>query len=242
MDGAAVVALLVVLAQDLPVRLDDVVVATGRAQASRRIRGHAVLEPGQVVGQRAGGARGVDEDQPVPFTGGKFDEAVIAGRETIESGETGGPSEAPVEVIRPRVVGADDDGGTPGPVRWEQFVAAVPAGVGEAVHHAVVTTDQEHPGPSRRAGPLVTGLGHVLAAAHAHPPAAQEVALLPGEDVVVDVRLAGEHPALTERSERGLERLQIDRGHVVAREGLTVRSRYRVHRPPSPHCRAGADG
>ena len=94
----------------------------------------------------------------------------------------------------------------------QQFVAPVPAGVRERVQHAVLAAgEQDAPGAGRfRAH--VTGAGHLAAAAHAHPAAAEEVPLLPGEDRWIDVGGAGQHPALPERAQGLRQGGGVERG------------------------------
>jgi hypothetical protein len=54
------------------------------------------------------------------------------------------------------------------------------------------------------------------------------VPLLPGEDVVVDIRLPRQHPALAERAEGGVQGPGVNRGRIdigVRRRSSKVRRR-----------------
>ena len=114
--------------------------------------------------------------------------------------------------VGPRVIGADHPTVTGRGATGKQLVSPVAAHIGEGPEHAVLPAGQEHPGAPEGLGPLVTGLGHVLAEAHAHPPAVEEVPPLPVEDRGVDVGGAGKHAAVPEGQKRPLELGPVERG------------------------------
>jgi hypothetical protein len=187
-----VVALLVVLDEDLPVGGHDVVVVGADAQSLGLVDGDEGLEPGEVVVERRGAPRDVDEDEPVPFLGGQLDQPVLRGVEIRPPLEAWRAAQGAVEVVRPRMVRAHHDVEVARLAAGEKFVSAVPARVGEAVQAPVLGAHQEHPGGADRLGALIGDLGDILTARHAHPPAAEEVVLLPLEHRLVDVRRSGE--------------------------------------------------
>ena len=93
-------------------------------------------------------------------------------------------------------------------------MAAVAAGVRERPQRAVFAPDQQNAPRAVGFGPLVTRLGQLLAARHAHPAAAEEVPLLPLEHRGVHVRRARQHQALPEGPERILQPRPVDRSQV----------------------------
>ena len=101
MDHGAVVTLLVVLAQDLPVRLHHVVVTTGGPQAFGFVGTDEGLEPENVIGEGTGGPGGVDEEQPVPLLGGQRHQSVVGGIEPVQGFEPGRAAQRAVEMVRP---------------------------------------------------------------------------------------------------------------------------------------------
>jgi hypothetical protein len=152
-----------------------------------------------------GTARGVDEDEAVPLLGGKLDEPVLLGLEGVPLVEARRFAQRTVEAIRPRMVGAHDDVQVAGLTAGQQLVAAVPACVGEAAQPTVLGACEERARFPDRLGALVTDVGHVLTARHAHPPAPEEMALFPVEHGLVDVGRARQEPTVAERSKGGLE-------------------------------------
>ncbi len=135
-DQRAVVALVVVLEQHLPVRRHLVVVPGAQVQPLGRVRADDVVEGAEVRLERHRGAgghvtEGVHEQPAAPPPQRQLHQPV---RGRVERGvlpEAGGGAQRPVERVGPRVVRADQR-----PVRAagavrEQLVAAVPAGVRE---------------------------------------------------------------------------------------------------------------
>src|SRR6266704_780768 len=122
------------------------------------------------------------------------------------------------------MVRADDHALAGGRAARQQLMAAVPAGVREGVQHAVVVPGQQHAADSRRLGPLVAGVGYLVAAADAQPAAAEEMPLFPLEHRGIGIGGAGEHPALAELAERlgkGGRVQGSGRRTVLAHTGLT---------------------
>ena len=90
-------------------------------------------------------------------------------------------------------------------------MTAMAAAVRERPQLAVLAADQQHAALAGGLGALVARLGQLVAARHAHPPAAQEVPLLPVEHRGVDVRRPRQHPAFPERPQGQLELTAIKR-------------------------------
>ena len=199
-DRRAVVALVVVLRQHLPVGVDHVLVAGQRDQRLDAVGGDDLVQSAQLVRQRARVTGGVDEDVAVPLLRRDGHQRELGGVEPGHVTEVRGGDQPPVQGVGPGVVRADD-GAVAGRRAFarQQLVPAVPAGVRERPQLAVVTTHQQQAVRADVDGPLVTGRRQLLAAAHAHPPTSQEVLGLPREDGIVDVGLPGQQPAAPER-------------------------------------------
>ena len=132
-DRRAVVALVVVLGQDLPVGRRVVLVRAGDDQPAHLVRREQLVERAERVVERGGLARAVDEDQAVPLRDRQLDQAPLAGVEAGPALEAGGRAQVPVQAVGPGVVRADDHALAGRRAARQQFVAAVPAGVREGV-------------------------------------------------------------------------------------------------------------
>ena len=130
-DGGAVVALVVVLGQDLPVGAGVVLVLPGHLQPAHLVRRDVFGQRAQRVRERGGRPRCVHEHQAVPLGHRQLDEPPLAGHEARLVQEAGGRQYPAAQRIGPRVVGADDGLALRGPAAGQQLVAAVAAGVGE---------------------------------------------------------------------------------------------------------------
>src|SRR5205807_55745 len=107
-DARAVVALVVVLHDGLPVGGDLVGVVRAGPQRLGTVRGEQVFEGAEVGGQRRCGTGGVDEQPAVPVGDGYLDEAVRGGVEGGDRAHGGRGGERTVEAVGPAVVRADD--------------------------------------------------------------------------------------------------------------------------------------
>ena len=229
------VALVVVLGEDLPVGSHGVGVAPGHVQPRHLVGGHHLVQGAQRLLEGCRRAGAVHEDQAVPLGTGKRGEAVVGGIEPVEVLEPGGCPHRTLERVRPGVVGADDSAVVGRHPAGQQLVAPVAADVGEGPEHLVLTPEEQHAGDSQGLGPLVARSCHRLAAPHAHPPALEEVALLPGEDLRVHVGGAGEHPAVAEGPERGIQRTTVQRGGLgTGLNDHTVNPMIRTGPRPAP--------
>jgi hypothetical protein len=94
----------------------------------------------------------------------------------------------------------------------------MPAGVREAAQRAVGTSDEQHALVADPYRALIARVRELVSAPDAQPRALQEVALLPREDALVEVRVGRERAALTER---GIDVLLIrgGRARMSARRG-----------------------
>ncbi len=93
----------------------------------------------------------------------------------------------------------------------QQFMATVPAGVGEGAQFAVVAAHEQHAALADRLGPLISGLRYLRAMTDAIPSAGEEVLLFPGEYRRVDIGGPRQHPALAKRLQGLSEAGRVDR-------------------------------
>ncbi len=217
MDRRAVIALVVVLGENLPVGGGIVFVPAGDHEPAHLVRRqHGIQRPKCVV-ERCGHASAIHEDEAVPLDARQLDQAPLTRVEARLVLEARSRAQAPVKAVRPRVVRADDHALGGSSAARQQLMTAVPAGVREGVQDAVVVPGQQHAADARCLGALVTGVSDLVAAADAHPAAAEEVPLLPLEHGRIGVGGAGQHPALAERAERlgQSRRVERDGGRVV---------------------------
>ncbi len=215
MDDRAVVALLVVLDDDLPVGLDDVVMPGDGAQPFRGVWRDDGLDGSDVRTERARIACRIGENPAVPLDDPDRRQPELRGVEALDAAITRRAAQRSVQAVRPAVVRADDRVAARRRVTWQQLVPAVPAGVGERAQLAVVGADEQDPALAGVDGSPAAGCGQVLDAAQAHP-AAEEVRALPVEDGRVDVCRARQHPAAAEVRQRGRELSGVDRrGHAT---------------------------
>src|SRR5262249_55510651 len=173
-----------------------------------------------------GGAGAVHEHQSVPFGHGQRDQAPFAGRETGLVLEAGGRPQLAGQRVSPRVIRADDHLLPGGGAALEQFMPPVPAAVRERVQHAFLAACQQHAAGTGRLGAQVPGFWELVTPAHAHPAAAEEVPLLPPENLRVYVGGARQHPALPERQKGGGQSAGIERrGRVRGLTDHTVKAK-----------------
>ena len=138
MDHRAVVALLVILGEDLPVRGDDVVMSATHPQPLGFIRRDQLLKRCHGTSQRGGLPRPVDEDEAVPLGARQLGQTVFGGIKSLEVLEPRRRPYLTVERVGPRVIRADHPTVTGGGATGKQFVTPVAAHVGERAQHAVV--------------------------------------------------------------------------------------------------------
>ncbi len=193
-DGA-VVALEVVLDADLPVRL---VLALRPLVEDERVDVDPALgdEPrqvAQVLGEAAGRGVGIDEDERPPGVDRDGDEAERVPVESRLAVPAWCRAQRPVEVVRPRVVGALQRL-APADTVAEQ-VAAVPADVHERAERVVAAADEDDrdvAGPGRDERPR---FGQVPGVADVLPGAPEDPLLLESGHRRVDVPVPGDRAA-----------------------------------------------
>jgi hypothetical protein len=192
-DQRAVIALVVVLRDDLPVGRDLVGVAGFDFEPGRVVRRDELVEGAQVIGERCGGAGGVHENPAVPLHRGQLYEPVPPGLEALAHARRG--LQRAGQLIGPSVVRADDGPPIAGGTGRQQFVAAVAADVGEGPDLVRLPRHQD--------GEVADGerLLHIeiVAPAEAGPRAGEQMALLPCEHVRADIRRLRQHDRLAER-------------------------------------------
>ena len=192
-DRRAVVTLLVVLDDDLPVRLELVGVRRDGDEVLRAVVGDDLLEAGGVLLEGAGLTARVDEHPAVPLHDVQLGQPELRLVEVLEVAEAAGRvAQRAVELVVPAVVRADDRPLVDRHAARDQLVAAVAADVGERPQHAVLAAHQQHAARAGLDRGLRAGLRELLPAAQAHPPG-EDVGLLPVVDRRVDVRQAGQH-------------------------------------------------
>ena len=104
MEARAVVALGVVLGDELPVRADVVVDPLRRTEAAEVEAAQVLDEVAELIGQRGRVGIEVEEDEPLPDLAAHADEAVRVEAEVLEAVRVLRADEAAVEVVDPRVV------------------------------------------------------------------------------------------------------------------------------------------
>ena len=83
-------------------------------------------------------------------------------------------------------------------------MAAVAADIGKGIKRAVLSSDEQHGGVAHLVCALHARLGNLIAAPDALP-AAEELLLLPGKDLIGGVRRDGQHAAFAKGSQRARE-------------------------------------
>ncbi len=190
-DRAAVVALVEVLGDDLPVGGDVVDLGRASSQVGQRVAPHALGDGAELVGQgRRLVRREVHEDPAAP---GVHAHRVEPEGVAVEPLHEGGPPQATVEAVAPGVVrtadAARDVAGAGGSVGGgvHQRRAPVAAQVVEAPQGPVLVPDQEDRLPGHVHREEVPGTIDVLGAGHDEPLAGEEPFPLLSPDRVVDV-------------------------------------------------------
>ncbi len=213
MDRRAVIALVVVLGENLPVGGGIVFVPAGDHEPAHLVRRqHGIQRPKCVV-ERCGHASAVHEDQAVPLGARQLDQAPLTRVEARLVLEARSRAQAPVKAVRPRVIRAYDrlprHRGRPA---GEELMPAVPAVVRERSDGAVRAAHEEHAAVPAVLGALIARAGQLVAARRADPAAPEEVLLLPVEYGLAGVGAGRQHGALPERGQHPRERRRVERG------------------------------
>ena len=209
-DRGAVVALLVVLGDDLPVRLELVGVRRDGDEVLGTVVGDDLFESGGVLLERPALTAGVDEHPAVPLHDVQLDQPELRLVESLEVTEAaGGVAQRAVELVVPAVVRADDRSLVDRHAARDELMATMAADVREGAQRVVLPAHQQHAAGAGLDRGLGAGLREPLPATQAHPPG-EDVGLLPVVDRRVDVGAAGQHP----RSPEG----GVRRRHLVGGE------------------------
>ena len=230
-DARTVVALGVVLDEDLPVRGDVVDLARGAPQRREVESSEDLHEIVEVVEERLGVRVQREEDEALPGLAPHLGQRVVGRVEALQVVGVLRLQQRAVRCVDPGVVRADDllrlaAVGLAVERPLDQRGAAVPAGVDEGVEHVVFAARDDH----LFAGELQEAVGadvrRLLLATDAAPLMAEDLLGLPGEDrrVVIDARR--EHVRLVERAPHG-----SDAGGV---QGCRSRRLQHVSDSPTP--------
>jgi hypothetical protein len=213
MHGAAVVALVVVLDDDLPVREDVVRDAPGRAEVLERIVPGPIRDAAELVGEGPGRGQ-VDEDEAAPGLDGRRVEPELLLPEAVPLAQERRDPELAVEPVRPCVIRAPD--GPPEPsvrggwlrrrrrVLEDQPGPAVTADVVEGAEVAVPAADDQQPFAGDVDVEVVAGGSQRLRSAYEEPFAVEDRLRLSREPLGGAVGLPG----------KGSHRAWCD-GHVL---------------------------
>ena len=174
------------------------------------VRSEDLVEARNVVLEGPGSAGGIDEQQAVPFGARQFDETVLERLEARLLVKTRRLPETAIEAVGPGVVRAKHDRPVHrlGTTR-QQLVSPVAAGVGERPRRPVLASHEKHAPAPHTLRPLIALVGDDVAPAEADPAGFEEVELLPLEDGLAGVGVAGKHSALAEGAERGCELVRV---------------------------------
>jgi hypothetical protein len=104
-----VIALVIVLVDDLPVRIEDVFVAGSSDEPLRFVIHHELLEIADVIGKVLGVARSVHEEPAMPLAQPGLDQRIVRLVEPRYVPESWGAPYGAVGPIDPCVVGTLDD-------------------------------------------------------------------------------------------------------------------------------------
>ena len=199
-DGGAVVALLVVLDDHLPVGGELVGVPGDDGEILRPVGTDDVLQPCDVRAEFDVLGAGVDEQPAVEVHQRELGEPELARVEPLDSAEPRRIAQRAVQPIGPRMVGAHDGSALGRRIARQQFVSAVSAGVGKRPNRAVVAAHQQDCVGSAADRLLGAHRGEVAGVGDAGPPG-EDVLLFPVEHRRIHIGLPRQHPRLTERGQ-----------------------------------------
>ena len=188
-DRAAVVALVVVLQDHLPVRGDPVADPVPGAQLGQRVGGEPAVGPGQLGLQRGAVRAEPGEHESAPGGDGDRVQREASGV-AAQLGQERRGAQRPVQAVGPAVVGAADRAAGAAAARRarrglgsghrDQPRAAVPAQVVEPGQPTGVP-DHQDALPGHVGGEIVPGLGQGFLPPDAEPVREQDRLALPGE-------------------------------------------------------------
>jgi hypothetical protein len=209
MDLGTVIALVIVLNDDLPVRLDDIVVTDGGDEPFALVGGEEIAEVANVFLEGRPPSRRVDEQPSLPF--GHVDrlQRIVDAIEVLPVAEVGCSLEGAVQAVNPCVIRAFDDCARHASSLFQELVAPMPANVEEPAESPRQVAHQEHALGADPDCLSVSGSCQVDGSADAYPGLFEEVGLLPVEDVGRRVGRGGKREALPKRCEGSLQRRAV---------------------------------
>src|SRR5215207_10300563 len=137
MDQRAVVTLVVVLDDDLPVGRHVVFVPGAADKRLRTIRSDERVQRSDMVGEGWPVACRVDEDPVVPDGDRKLNEAELSTVDVSQPVEARRSDERTAEGVVPRVIGTDERLPAGGGASRQNLVGPMPAGVRQRVNTAI---------------------------------------------------------------------------------------------------------
>src|SRR2546426_2486941 len=183
MDHGAMQALRVVLEDELPVRTHVVVDAAGGAQV-RDVEAREPADEGREhLRERVGVRREVDQQEPLPLGEGWGAERVIPLVEAFHLAHVGGADEVAVEGVGPGVVGALDRLGQAAAPLLAQPRPSVAADIVMRPQRTALVAQHDHALARDVGEEVVSGVGELRGAAHAHPAANENPLHLLREDL-----------------------------------------------------------
>src|SRR5437870_1940728 len=183
MDHGAMQADRVVLEDEHPVRTHDVVAAAGGAQV-RDVEAREPADEGRErLRERLGVRREVDQQEPLPLGEGWGAERVIPLVEAFHLAHVGGADELAVEGVGPGVVGALDRLGQAAAPLLAQPRPSVAADIVMRPQRAALVAQHDHALARDVGEEVVSRVGELRGAAHAHPAASENPLHLLREDL-----------------------------------------------------------
>src|SRR3984885_3395502 len=190
MDPGAVIALVVVLAEDFPIGRDFITNRGADGQLAERVALQPVRYAVQLSGQRPRlGRRQIQEDETAPCVDADRIQMVILFFETVGGAQVRSGDQRAVEIVRPLVVGAHDhapggDSSRKGDLQGcglfrgaAQTRASMPADIVERPQLAFAIAHQQNALAEYVEHSVIAGIGQLRLAARRNPLAA-EYALL----------------------------------------------------------------
>src|SRR3989442_1089229 len=183
MDHGAMQALRVVLEDELPVRAHVVVDAAGGAQV-RDVEAREPADEGRErLRERLGVRREVDQQEPLPLGQGWGAERVIPLVEAFHLAHVGGADELAVEGVGPGVVGALDRLGQAAAPLLAQPRPSVAADIVMRPQRTALVAQHDHALARDVGEEVVSRVGELRGAAHAHPAPSENPLHLLREDL-----------------------------------------------------------
>src|SRR5215212_9343190 len=190
-DRRAVVALVVVLNQDLPVRRHLVAVPGDRHELTGAVVPDHLSQVAHMLLERRRVSARVREQPPLPLSDPDRYERVVGPIKSGYPAESRSPLQAPVQPVSPRVVRATDEPAARRLAHLGEQMPAVAAHVVEGPQVSFLIPREKHRLVASSHRATVTRAAQVLRTAYAYPTLVEEVLYLPLEHRIVGVSLGG---------------------------------------------------